>query len=63
MMLLTCDGKPQSRYAGNKYNANILHKFLYIGNHSLHFVGKGNTFACIKRSFYENCCNRYARHT
>ena len=51
MMLLTCDGKPQSRYAGNKYNADILHKFLYIGNHSLHFVGKGNTFACIKRSF------------
>ena len=50
-MSLTSNGKPQSRYAGNEYNADILHKFLCIGNHSLHIVGKGNTFACIKRSF------------
>jgi hypothetical protein len=62
-MSLTCNGKPQSRYAGNEYNAYILHKFLCISNNSFHFVGKGNTFACIKRSIYENCGDRYARHT
>lgn len=62
-MSLTSDSKPQSRYAGNEYNANILHKFLCINSNSLHFVDKGNTFVRIKTRFYENCCNRYARHT
>ena len=31
MIQFTFDGKPQSRYAGNEYNAYILNGFFYYG--------------------------------